>query len=206
LNKHEMDRVPFQKMDVYFMTGLAYLLSNKMDKYEQCVAEVNLIDQKHDILNTKFAERINYLKWVGAAIGRTRHNEIELLDNYRTIKSDISLEYEHRIIEQIANYHIRIGAFRKANKWNRKILNKPKKNQRSDFYKRAELRAIYISILTDKDDNTDFLTTRFVGNKSNMKLYGDDLMRLLRSKTKDRSILISELSRITNFWNYVISN
>ncbi|NRA10509.1 MAG: hypothetical protein HRT57_00975 [Crocinitomicaceae bacterium] len=205
LNKHEMDRVPFQKMDVYFMTGLAYLLSNKMDKYEQCVAEVKLIDQKHDILNTKFEERINYLKWVSTAIGRTKDHEKELLENYRTIKSDISLEYEHRIIEQISNYYIRVEEFRKANKWNREILNKSKKNQRSEFYKRAEIRAIYISVLTNKDDNTDLLTARFIGNKSNAELYGGKLISLLRSKDKNKDALLLELSRITNFWSYSLS-
>jgi hypothetical protein len=205
LNKHEMDRVPFQKMDVHFMTGLAYLLSNKITKYEQCIAEVQLIDEKHDILNTKFEERINYLKWVGLATGRTKDNEQELLENYRTIKNEITLEYEHRIIEQISNYYIRIEAFRKANKWNRETLNKPKKNQRSEFYKRAEIRAIYISILTNKDDNTDLLTARFIANKSNTETYGIEFMELLKSSSKEKSTLISELSRITNFWNYCIS-
>ena len=205
LNRHEMDRIPFQKMDVHFMTGLAYLLGNKMTKFKQCVAEITMIDQQHDILHTKFEERFTYLRWVGMAIGRTTEDENELIDIYQSMKSEISLEYEHRIIEQISNYYIRIKEYRKANKWNRDILNKPKKNQRAEFNRRAEIRAIYISILTDKDDNTDFLTDRFIGNKANTEFYKDNLIPLLRSSSTDKSDLIQELSRITNFWYYCIS-
>jgi len=205
MNWHEMDRVPFQKLDVYFMTGLAYLLCNKITKYEQCLSEIKLIYKKHDILKNKFEERFNYLKWVGAAINRNEDSDKELLNHYQTIKNDISLEYEHRIIEQISNYYIQTKDYGKANKWNRDILNKPKKNQRSEFYKRAELRAIYISILRNKDDNTDLLTARFVGNKLNTDLYGNELIGLLRSVNQNKLPLIRELSRITHYWRYCIS-
>ena len=205
LNKHEMDRVPFQKLDVYFMSGLAYLLRNNQFKFLECLAELESIYTAHDILEIKFEERFNYLKWVGVAIGYIECDENILLDRYAQIKNVISLEFEHRIIEQISNCYIQKSHYIKANKWNREILNKSKKNQREEFYKCAEIRAIYISILNNRHDNTDTLVARFVSDKEKLKNYDNNLVVLLKSGKLQNPALLRELSRASHFWKFAIS-
>ena len=125
--------------------------------------------------------------------------ELELIETFRTIRSDISPEFNLRITEQISNYFIDRKAFVVANKWNSEILNKPKILRRIQFIKRAKLRAIYIAIEQKKMDLAETFISRILLSKKDLNL-NESMVLLLKEFNKKLPKLQTEVYKTIHFW------
>jgi hypothetical protein len=202
-SQYEFSNLEFQQLEVYFVMGLAYLLSNRKIKYKKCCDTMTSIKNNNHNLEVKYQERINYLFWIEASIkGITSEKESILLDEIKKWRNDISIVFQLRILELISNYHIALKKLKIANQWNRNILDQPKKNQISEFTLRAELRSIYINIERKKMDFGYTLIDRILTNKNSLSRYDNDIIVSLRNIRKDPNRCIDELINYIHFWKY----
>jgi len=201
--QHEFSKLEFQQLEVYFVMGVAYLLSNRNIKYKKCCDTMTSIKNNNHNLEVKYQERINYLFWIEASIkGITIEKESILVDEFKKWRNDISIVFQLRILELISNYYIELTKLKIANQWNRKILDQPKKNQISEFTLRAELRSIYMNIKRKKMDFGYTLIDRILTNKNSLSRYDNDIIVSLRNIRKDPNRCIDELINYIHFWKY----
>ncbi len=199
---HEFDKIPFQRMDVYFMSALSLIITGNIASFEKLKQKVLNTPISNDKLGVKLHERVIYLDSVAYSTGRIVPESIStFVTNFQAVRKNISIEYDLRIIEQISNFFVMINDFKKAKKWNNEILNKPSKEQRKQFSARARIRAIYLEI---QGGDTDFLITlidRVLSIQNIEEVYKSEIIESLKTIKEGKTKNISKLLDYFHFLN-----
>ncbi|MCH2228747.1 MAG: hypothetical protein MK105_00280 [Crocinitomicaceae bacterium] len=199
-HSHEFDKNPFQKMDVYFMAALSYLLSDQRDEFNHAYKEVLSTPINHSNLKSKIQERLHFLNWLGASLGKKDNFNYNIaIQEFQLIRKTISTEYEQRIIEQIANYFIEQEIYHKARKWNQIILNKPITEK---FSHRALLRQILIAIKEEDFDLIRVITARLVSKTELINKFPLQISNDLKKLRIGQEINPNTLNSVIHFWKY----
>ena len=67
---HEFEKIPFQRMDVYFMSALSVLITGNIRSFEKLKQKVLNIPISNEELGVKLQERVIYLDSVAYSMGR----------------------------------------------------------------------------------------------------------------------------------------
>lgn len=165
-NFHEFIHLPFQVLDVSFLSALAFLLS-KNEQLQTVRDRMMRISRDYPNLQMKYVERIMYIDWSEAVVHRHPLSTIQkMLKSFEKVEDEIEIDFKNRIIEQIANWFLRSQDYRSANQWNRKLFDQPRKTTQAHAL-RAELRLTYIHYKMDRLDHMDKSIQRLLSRPSN---------------------------------------
>ncbi|PHR22264.1 MAG: hypothetical protein COA38_18245 [Fluviicola sp.] len=199
-NRHEFERLPFQILDTHFMAALSFIFSNDQKRYIHCSNVMKEIEKKHKSLKNKYSERSCYLNWVQASIGSDLKLDIKLLiEQYKGLRKTISLEFDLRILEQIANYFLVTSDYKNAKKWNNEIVNKYRKEQRKQFNLRAKIRDIYIAKMVFDYEYMCTLIDRVLSSPSREE-YSKKVIDNLRLLKVNKEVSCSSILNYIDFW------
>lgn len=174
---HEFDRIPFQRLDVYFMSALAHLLDGNLKEFELLNSKIAATANSHEKLEIKSVERLLYLRWLGLSLGMLSSNDVQKdLDEFQKTQRALSTEYRLRILEHISNYFLEKKSFKTAKKWNNEIINFTGKNRIKQFESRALIRSVYIAYQAKDFDRTQALSEKILSSNKSKLSYPEKII------------------------------
>jgi hypothetical protein len=187
VHDHEFESLPFQKLDVTYMSAIAFLLVNNVEDVKKCMTEMEQLEDDYPMLSQKKLERSLFLRTIELNMFPNKTTlEKKVIDQVNDRPNDLGSDFMMRIREQLANYFIKKEDYVTSNKWNRKILETGINKRKKHFYYRAELRNLFIH-----------------HKRGRIETFESNFDRLVRNNHISKTMALEEMESIFNFWKKI---